>query len=161
MKLEIRRGRPSDLELVQQLNHLLFKFEHDHHFYPDDSFNLNWPYEAAGTNYFTDLLSASAGSIVLISQLSHQPVGYLAASVSNKSFRRPRTVAELENMFVIDQYRRTGAGRALMTAFKDWASSMRAGHLRVAAFAGNDNALKFYRACGFLDQEVVLEQPGT
>jgi GNAT superfamily N-acetyltransferase len=161
MKLLIRRGLPADLKLVQNLNHQLFKFEHDHQFYPDDSFNLNWPYEETGSKYFTELLSESSASRVFIAQVDKQAIGYLAAAVTDLSYRLPSQVAQLENMFVVESSRRTGAGRALVTAFIDWAKTMAAGHLRVGAFASNHNALKFYRACGFSDQELVLEQPIT
>ena len=158
MAIIIRRGIPADLKTVQHLNQELFKFEHDHGFYSDDSFNLDWPFEEAGRKYFHECLSASAISVVFIAEVDDKSVGYLAAAYSDKAFRSTNPIAELENMYVDEVYRRQGLGSRLVDSFKEWAKDNDVARIRVGAFSANDQALGFYRKCGFNDLEIHLEQ---
>jgi GNAT superfamily N-acetyltransferase len=157
--ISIRRGIPSDLADVQRLNRALFQYEHDHGYYSDNSYNLNWPYEEAGTKYFTDCLSGRPDRVVFIVEASGKAVAYLAASYATKPFRSQNPIGELDNMFVEEAYRHQGVGTQLVEAFKGWARESQVARIRVGAFAHNSPALAFYRRLGFTDTELHLEQP--
>jgi GNAT superfamily N-acetyltransferase len=157
MAIIIRRGNSTDLATVQHLNKELFEFEHRQGFYPDDSFNLNWPYEE-GTKYFEECLSPSPGSAVFIAEAQGKAVGYLCAASSSRAWRSVNPIAELENMYVDESYRRQGVGSLLVESFKEWAKDNGAARIRVGAFSKNVRALGFYHKCGFRDLEIHLEQ---
>jgi GNAT superfamily N-acetyltransferase len=156
--ITIRRGRPQDLAAVQSLNQALFQHEHDQGFYSGERFNLNWPYEQAGINYFVSCLSDSPSSAVFVAEDKGQVVGYLAAAYAAKAFRAQNPIGELENMYVEEPYRRQGVGMQLVNAFKDWARQNHVAYIRVGAYAANHLALAFYRKCGFTDLETHMEQ---
>lgn len=158
--LAIRRGAPSDMAAVQRLNYALFEYENSLGLYAD-SFNLDWTYGEAGAKYFQDRLGEMTPGVVLVAEThtSENPevVGYLAANISRPAYRS-QTIGEIENMFIVEPYRSHGAGTQLVDAFKDWARQNGATRLRVGSFAGNHDALEFYRHRGFTDFELWLEQ---
>jgi GNAT superfamily N-acetyltransferase len=157
MTITIRRGESSDLETVQNLNKSLFDYEHSNGFYPDDSFNVNWPYEEAGTNYFKECLSPTLTSIVFMAETNGKPVGYIAGVYSNKAYRSKNPIAEIENMYVEEAYQHQGIGSRLVDTFTDWTKDNKVARIRVGAFAANEKALIFYRKCGFHELEIHLE----
>lgn len=170
--ITIRPAIPADLAAIQRLNTDLFAYEHDHGFYVDDSFDLDWPLSPAGTAYFTEFLSPDNPSrVAFIAEQTAEltaevpattpaarPIGYLAAAYYDRPYRRPHRIAHLENIFVEADLRRQGVGARLVSAFKAWARESQAARLRVEAFAPNHPALAFYRRQGFSDLEIVLEQ---
>lgn len=159
MKPTIRRGTPADLAAVQRLNHELFKYEHDQGFYAGDSYNLNWPFEAAGTTYFQDALTDSPTTAVFVAEADGRLVGYLAAGYTTRAYRTQNPIGELENMFVAAEFRGRGVGTQLVAAFLEWARAAGVAHVRVGAFAQNHPAIGFYHRQGFQDDQVYLEQP--
>jgi hypothetical protein len=85
--ISILRGKPDDLPEIQRLNQALFKYEHDQGFYNGERFNLNWPYEEAGTSYFIRCLSGQPSSVVFVASENGRTIGYLAAAYYAKAFR--------------------------------------------------------------------------
>lgn len=157
--MNIRRGSLKDLAQVQRLNRALFQFEHDQGFYHGDSYNLNWPYEDAGIQYFRSCLEPVSPSAVFVAENAGRLVGYIASSYATRGYRSINPIGSLDNMFVEDEYRGQGVGSALVAAFKQWAAEEGVAIIQVNACAGNKRAIKFYQRCGFADHEVILEQP--
>ncbi|HUD11716.1 MAG TPA: GNAT family N-acetyltransferase [Candidatus Saccharimonadia bacterium] len=158
MSVLIRRGSPSDLAQVQRLNQALFKHERDAGFYEGELFNVQWPYEQAGTHYFTACLGSSKSSSLFLATSGREPVCYLAGSSSSKSYLLSNPIAEIENMFVEAEYRDKGIGGQLVQAFIEWARAAGAARLRVGAFAKNSEAIRFYERNAFEPHELILEQ---
>lgn len=144
MEVLIRKAKPEELQIVQDLNHDLFLSDAD----KDPYLNLNWPYED-GKNYFQKMISGETG-ICLLAEISGQVVGYLAGSLKKEvPTYRPVQLAELENMFVKSEYRSQGIGEKLATEFLSWAKENGAKRALVSAFTPNTRALKFYARVGF------------
>jgi GNAT superfamily N-acetyltransferase len=74
------------------------------------------------------------------------------------SIHRPIPTADL-GISVLEGWRRRGVGRALMAAAE--ASARRRGAVRMIldTSAANVDALRFYRALGYVDHELVLRRP--
>jgi GNAT superfamily N-acetyltransferase len=149
---QIRVSRPEDLAAVQNLNHELF--EHDH---PYDAYlEMSWPYnKETGGAYFADRVSGRSG-VCFVADSGGKLVGYLAGDVkANEQYRSGRR-AELENMFVSEPARRAGVGTALVSRFRDWCREQGADEIYVSAYFDNDEAVEFYRNCGFASWGHVL-----
>jgi GNAT superfamily N-acetyltransferase len=159
METLLRRATIEDLAKIQSLNQSLFQFEHDSGFYQGDSYNLNWPYEAAGTNYFTNSLSDNPTDIVFVAEVKRDIIGYLAGAFTSRAYRTANPIAEIENMFVEQAHRHHGIGKALVYAFMEWCRVNKVASVRVGAFASNHKAVAFYRSCGFNESELYLEAP--
>jgi GNAT superfamily N-acetyltransferase len=67
-------------------------------------------------------------------------------------------IAELEVMYVAEEFRSKGAGRALVNEFYNWTKARDCNRARVIASAGNIRAAKFYRESGFEDYTATFER---
>jgi len=66
-------------------------------------------------------------------------------------------MAELDNMFVLKEFRGKGIGTKLISSFLDWCKHSKYDRVCVSASAQNTNAIKFYRKFGFKDYVTTLE----
>lgn len=149
--IKIRLAKAEDLKIIQDLNHELFLSDAQY----QDGYNLNWPYERAGEDYFKGVIAGELG-VCFVAEADQEVVGYLAGCLRkpHAAFKTKR--AELENMYVKETMRSQGIGGKLAQTFLDWCKSKGAEHVIVGTLAGNDRAVKFYKAHGFDEFEIVL-----
>lgn len=154
MDIVIRKATLDDLQKVQELNLKLFEKEYKEY---DSLLNMDWTFGEAGTKYYQDRISQDNGC-VLVAIIANKTVGYLCGGLTEaEEYRRLPIVAELENTFVLDEFRSKWIGKQLYTTFVDWCKSKNVGKLRVEASAQNEWAIKFYRKNNFKDYTLVLE----
>jgi ribosomal protein S18 acetylase RimI-like enzyme len=154
MKVVIKTARIEDLKKIQELNLKLFQKEHKEY---DKLLNLDWTFGEPGTKYFRDRISKDNGC-VLITVVDGKIVGYLCGGIiKGETYRNLPVVAELENMFVLEEYRSRHIGKRLYDEFVKWCKSKGVGKIKVQATAQNELAIKFYRDNDFKDYTLVLE----
>lgn len=149
----IRKAHLEELPIIQDLNHQLFLFDAAR----DPDLNLNWPLEKEGEAYFKKKIAGEVG-VCFVAEVDGAVVGYLAGAVSdNMPSYRPVKRSELENIFILEDYRRAGAGRKLVQAFVDWSHDQDVTNIFVAAYFLNEKAVKFYEGVGFKPLELELQ----
>lgn len=156
MGFQIRVSRQEDLAAVRDLNHALF--DHDHPF--DVYLEMSWPNDPkTGGAYFAERVLGRSG-ICFVADSGDKLVGYLAGDLKENEQYRTGRRAELENMFVSEGARRAGVGTALVSRFRDWCAKQGADEVYVSAYFDNDEAVAFYRECGFVSwgHSLVLDQ---
>ena len=156
MDVTIKTATINDLQKIQELNLKLFKKEHKEF---DSLLNLDWTFGKTGTKYYQDRISKDDGC-VFIAIVDHKIVGYLCGGLKPQkaeSYRILPIVAELENTFVLDEFRSKGIGKQLYNKFIEWCKAKDVGKIRVEASAQNELAIKFYRNNNFKDYTLVLE----
>ena len=151
MNIEIKRASINDLKDIQNLNNQLFEFEYNNF---DPALKVDWPYEMEGTKYFTDIINNEVAFIALV---DNKVVAYLAGSINIQSSYVTKNQAELDNMFILEEYRNYGIGTKLIDAFKTVCLKEGIEEIKVTAFAKNTNAINFYKKNGFQDFEVTLK----
>ena len=149
----IRIAKISDLEKILEFNKRLF--EHERLF--GDTYNLEWTYSERGMSYFRKRLTENGG-IVLIAEEGNEAVGYLCGFIDHYSFRLINPIAEIENMFVEENFRGKGIGSELVRKFDEVCRSKDVKRIRVGAICQNSGAVNFYRKNGFNDFEMYLEK---
>ena len=152
--MKVRRANIDDLKKIQDLNLMLFEKEYKEY---DKLLNLNWTFGKIGTKCFKKHLTEDDYCAFVVEEES-AIVGYLAGGLGQvENYRNVPKSAELDNMFVLEKYRGKGVGKILYKEFVDWCKSKGVQLLRVEASAGNEDAIEFYRKCGFKDYTLVLE----
>ncbi len=155
MKFEIRSAKLGDLKRIQKLNLKLFEIEKRKY---DPTLSLKWSFGKEGTEYYKGRITEEDGC-VLLAEVKGKIVGYLAGGIVRVgSYRKVGKLAEIENMFIEEKYRNQGIGSKLVEKFLDWAKIKKVERVKVAAFALNYKALRFYKKHGFKEREVVLEK---
>lgn len=149
----IRKAKKADLSEIRRLNKALFDFEEKF----GHSYNLNWPYEEDGLNYFEKRLN-NKNSLVFVAEEKYKIVGYIISFIDTYPYRRTNPICEIENMFVEEEFRKNGIGGKLIAKVRNEAKKRNVKKLRVGAIAQNENAINFYRSQGFTDVNLYLEE---
>jgi GNAT superfamily N-acetyltransferase len=153
MGITIRVAEPADLdELVELSAHLFAEDAGQRDPYTD----LGWP-RREGRGYFTGIIDNNRTRCWL-AEVDGVIAGNLVGRINRESSIRPVRVAELESMFVREEYRSSGVGAALVAEFFGWGKRAGAERALVTAYAANDRALAFYARHGFAPKNVSLER---
>jgi GNAT superfamily N-acetyltransferase len=115
----IRRAGLGDVAGIAKLSSALFREDAGQR---DPFTNLNWP-EEEGWGYFAGLVAGDR-SLCLLAEFAGETVGYLAGRVGERTTLRPVEVAELESMYVLEEYRGQAVGARLVDEFLGWAGSL-------------------------------------
>lgn len=87
-------------------------------------------------------------SIIFLAFLNKQPVGFVQLYPSFSSLAAQRTLI-LNDLFVIDEARKLGAGNALMNAAKKYAIKIKAKRLGLSTAKNNIKAKSLYESLGY------------
>jgi len=154
MNIIIRKAIIDDLQKIQELNLKLFEKEYREY---DSLLNLNWTFGEIGTKYYRDRISKNDGC-ALVAIVNNKVVGYLCGGLTKaENYRNLPIVAEIENTFVLNEFRSKGIGKKLYNEFIDWCKTKNVGKVRVEASVRNKLAIKFYRNNNFRDYTLILE----
>jgi len=149
MKPVIKKATIYDLEKIQELNHKLFELEHE---FFDSTLNVGWTYEKVGEDYFRKMIN---NEFVYIAIIDEEIVGYLAGDILSTTYTKSK-LAELDNMFIIEEYRKYGIGSMLINEFKKYCVENSIDEIKVTASAKNKNAISFYIKNGFVEWDITL-----
>lgn len=151
MKPAVRLARMDELSAIQELNQELCMTYKE----TDPHLSCDWPY-ADGKEHFRMMINGEAG-VCYVAEIDENIVGYLVGSMKEIPSYRPVPVAEVENIFVKPDYRSSGVGKELITAFRAWCMEHGAKRMMVSAYADNDRSINFYKSAGFLPYSLQLE----
>ena len=94
-----------------------------------------------------DLFGEGPSIEALLAEVEGKAVGF-ALFFGNYSTFLTRPGVYLEDLFVLQEYRRFGIGRALLAAVKELAQARGAGRLEWSVLNWNQSAIDFYQAFG-------------
>jgi len=152
-KIKIRDAVMEDLDSILDLSCKLFK--NDSQF--DGTLDPEWN-KREGRDYFTRRIQED-DDCAFVAFVDEEIVGYLTGVItSSESYRIKLKIADLSDMFVLEDYRNQGVGSRLCQEFNDWAESKNVDRLKVVASAGNQKAREFYERSEFEDYDVTLEK---
>ena len=150
--LIIRPANINDLEEILLLSDGLTQADLPY----DKEVKMDWAHTKTGKKYYQDKIKGIDG-ICVVAQFNDKLVGYIVAGKKDVPSYRNVTVAELENIYVLEEYRSKGVGKKLMEAFKNWAKELKVDKVAVNVFALNEKGIAFYKREGFLPQDLTLE----
>ncbi len=148
----IRKANIDELKIVQDLNYELFLFDQKY----DDALKMDWPHKE-GEEYFKEKI-LSEDSLCLVAELDGQVIGYLAAGLAEPYSYRLLKRAELDNMFIKEEFRNQGVGSMLIEEFINWATKIGVDRVFVSAYFFDDHSVSFYKKNKFLPLDVSLER---
>ncbi len=155
MEPEIRLAVVENLKEIQGLSLSQFENELKEEF--DTTLNREWSFSKDGEDYFKRSIMEE-DRCVFVAIIDEKIIGYLEGGISQcGSNRMLSKLAELEYMFVMEEYRSSGIGTKLYQAFVDWCKEKGAKRLRTETSAKNEDAINFYKKNGFIDYDLILE----
>jgi len=148
----IRKANIDDLYEIQKLNKELFELESKNF---DLTLIADWPLTKEGKEYFENAIK---NDIVLVACIEQKIVGYLAGTLNSQFSYNNIMQAELDNMCIMNQYRKSGIGSNLFEEFKKICKENGINEIKVIASYNNSNAITFYKNNGFKESELTLKQ---
>lgn len=149
----IRKAKIEDLSIIQDLNHKLFENEEKWH----PTYVGSWPYSEKGIQFFTERINELTG-VIFVAEQEGKIIGYLCGGwFRSYAFRKETSFVDLDNMYVLEEYRSKGVGSILITEFINWAKSKNIEIIRVDSVYENERAINFYTNKGFKKHSVLLE----
>lgn len=150
--INIRKAKINDLLNIQKLNKELFELEYNNF---DTTLIEDWPLTQEGKEYFENAIK---NDIVLIAYVNNETVGYLAGTLNSQYSYNNNIQAELDNMYIMKEYRKLGIGSKLFEEFKKICKENGINEIKVVASYNNLNAINFYKSNGFKESELTLKQ---
>jgi ribosomal protein S18 acetylase RimI-like enzyme len=151
--ISIRKATIGDLSDIQHLRKLLFELERSEF---DSALNIEWSYEDAGKQTLTDQIE-KGNNLALIAESNSKIVGFLTGSTwSEATMKDHQLIGQLENIFVMDDFRGQGIGSELIKKFVGWAKNKGAVRLIIVASHLNKKAIGLYKKMGFVDHTIKL-----
>lgn len=137
----LRAGTHDDLRVWQGLS--LKLFESDGRF--DPNFNNAWPFGEAAVDYFRSTVDEG---VVLLAYQGERPVGFIDGMLQDKNATATVLRAEIYQIYVEVNVRRSGVGRSLVGGFAQWCADRGAKEIVVGVFKANAEAVAFYGSLG-------------
>jgi len=151
--MEIKEATLDNVKDILNLNQELFDYEHDNF---DATLDCSWP--PNNENYFEESIEKK-DSLALVAFVDGRLVGYLIGSVKNaEDYRKIEQLGEIDNMFILPEFRGKKIGLALCDKFLGWAREKGVKRVRVVASVQNEGAIACYMKSGFEDYNLVLER---
>lgn len=153
VKIEIKEATSDNLKYITDLNKQLFDHEYTNF---DKTLDCNWP--SNNQDYFKKSIT-SKDSITLVAFAKGRVIGYLIGSIKKASaYRKIKRLAEIDNMFVLPEFRGQGTGSLLCEKFVNWAKKKGVDRIKVVASVNNEKAINFYKENKFKEYDLALER---
>jgi len=150
--IEVKEAEISNLEDILNLNQQLFNYEYENF---DKTLNCNWP--PNNLKYFKEAIIKD-DSLALVVFIEDKIIGYLIGSIEKAEvYRKIKQIAEIDDMFIIPEYRGKGIGVLLYKRFIKWAKKKGINRVRVVASAQNVKTINFYKKNKLKEYDLILE----
>lgn len=152
--IKVREALTDDLKSIHKLDIDFFDESHKKH---DKTLNLNWPNTYNAQKWFNKRVNDKK-SLFLVAESNNELVGYFCGSISRTYSHRKRVrSADLENIFIKENYRRKNIGSQFVEKFIKWCKENKVKQISVSAFANNQSAISFYHKIGFVNYTITME----
>ncbi len=146
MEPRIRRAQQADLERLGQLAGELVRF---HHRTDPSRFLLVDEVESGYARWFAREIGR-AGAVILVAEQDGAIVGYGYATIEGRDWNALLDDhGAIHDVMVDERARRSGVGRALMTALSTELEALGATRIVLSTMVQNEAAQRLFAACGF------------
>lgn len=150
----IRKAEITDLEQIENFSQRLIAFDTEF----DDTMDISWSKSVDGVDFFKSRINAKDG-VVYLAVVGNTVAGCLVGGMTAPhSYRTITRLAEIEEIFVVAEYRSKKVGAKLIDAFELWCQQNNVERIKVEVSAGNARGIKFYQRIGFDSYNMILEK---
>lgn len=152
-EIKIRKAEQTDISNIAELNKELFIYEKEF----SSVFDEDWVTSEQAKNHYKDRITY--GIVFLAENKNNDIIGMIFGKAWKNFFARHNpNLAELEILYVKEEYRSLGIGKKLYEAFKKEVRRKNGkSTIKVNTHIANINTITFYRSLGFNDFGLTLE----
>lgn len=154
VEIKIQEATIKNLKDLQNLNHELCKKENKEF---DLTIRVDWSFTKEGEKYFKEKITKD-DECAFVVVINKKTIGYLVGELTEiEDYRNTSQIAELEDVFVLENYRNLGIGTRLYQEFINWCKSKGIKRVKVIVSTQNTKAINFYKKNHMEDYYVILE----
>lgn len=141
------------LNEIPEINKMLTDLIQDERKNYDSNINENYKVQD-----FYEKLIDNENKIILIARDNDIILGYVYGFIQDNGNLFNNKIAQLDALFVKEQYRGNGIARSLMKDFINWAEEKGAAYIELSVCKGNTNAINLYENEGFSINKICLRK---
>ena len=141
------------LNEIQEINNMLTDLIQDERKNYDSNIN-----ESYKVQEFYEKLIDSDNKIILVARDNDIILGYVYGFIQDNGNLFNNKIAQLDALFVKEQYRGNGIARSLMKDFINWAEEKGAAYIELSVCKDNTNAINLYENEGFSIDKICLRK---
>ena len=141
------------LNEISEINNMLTDLIQDERKNYDSNINENYKVQE-----FYEKLIDSDNKIILVARDNDIILGYVYGFIQDNGNLFNNKIAQLDALFVKEQYRGNGIARSLMKDFINWAEEKGAAYIELSVCKGNTNAINLYENEGFSIDKICLRK---
>ena len=144
-KVEIRKARSSDLKAILALNQQMVDLHHALDPYYDASRN-----SAKRLGHRLKEFLQEPETLIVIAENQKGIVGFLIGNIDNPALlMKPKQIGKILEIFVSDDFRKTGVGEKLVKYFMEWLPKSQICNIELSVDSRNLGGIAFWKKLGF------------
>ena len=141
------------LNEIPEINDMLTDLIQDERKNYDSNINENYKVQE-----FYEKLIDNEDKIILVARDNDIILGYVYGFIQDNGNLFNNKIAQLDALFVKEQYRGNGIARSLMKDFINWAEEKGAAYIELSVCKDNTNAINLYENEGFSIDKICLRK---
>ena len=141
------------LNEISEINNMLTDLIQDERKNYDSNINENYKVEE-----FYEKLINNNDKTIFVARDNDIVLGYVYGFIQDNGSLYNNKVAQLDALFVKEQYRGNGIARSLMKEFINWAEEKRVASIELSVCKDNTNAISLYENEGFCIDKILLRK---
>lgn len=150
--IRYRSANNKDIQALQVLHDVVFSDVLEY----DADAKLNWMDDENNKKYYINLLS-NPENLCIVAEDNDKLIAYITATPKSFEDRKSKYI-EIQNLGVLNQYRKQGVGQQLVDQCLLWAKDKGYQKAYLRCYAKNTNALDFYVKNAFSPISISLEK---
>ena len=141
------------LNEISEINKMLTDLIQDERKNYDSNINENYKVQE-----FYEKLINNNDKTIFVARDNDIVLGYVYGFIQDNGSLYNNKVAQLDALFVKEQYRGNGIARSLMKEFINWAEEKRVASIELSVCKDNTNAISLYENEGFCIDKILLRK---
>ena len=141
------------LNEIPEINDMLTDLIQDERKNYDSNINENYKVQE-----FYEKLIDNEDKIILVARDNDIILGYVYGFIQDNGNLFNNKIAQLDALFVKEQYRGNGIARSLMKEFINWAEEKGVAYIELSVCKDNTNAISLYEEEGFSINKICLRK---
>lgn len=138
---------------IEEINNMLTNLIQDERKNYDDNINENYK-----VKNFYEQFTNNKDACILIAKYNNETLGYVYGFIQNNGNIFNKNIAQIDALFVKEQYRGNGISKKLIQEFTKWAKDKGCSYVELSVCNNNLKAINLYKNEGFKTEKLILKK---
>jgi len=145
MNIQIRKAKQNDIDAIVKLNEHLA----DYHRKVDKYYKPSSETRKSFRKYISEIIR-KRNIKILVAETDNKIVGYFIGTIEKaKPFTAPKKIGRISEVFVEEEFRKSGIGRMMFDELIRWFNKNKIKHIELSVDSRNEIGIKAWQKFGF------------